>query len=150
MAAYDDTTHHQGKACVRVHTEVLALGGPPRRSHGAVRLVRRCRSAARVEHPCVHLLQMFGFEPVEPVASDGRHEVLVDGEPVAGQGARPDGGAGDVLDPVGEPLLDRPALVGLRQVAAVEGLLDRPDLAADLLLGPASDVATIRPGEHRP
>jgi hypothetical protein len=77
MAAYDDTTHHQRKACVRVHTEVLALGGPPRRSHGAVRLVRRCGSAARVEHPCVHLLQMRGFEPVEPVASDGRHEVRI-------------------------------------------------------------------------
>jgi hypothetical protein len=70
--------------------------------------------------------------------------VVVDGHAIAVDGVLRDVRRGDVLHPVGEPRLDRPALAGLAYSAGVAELLQVADSPGDVGPRLAGDVATVR------
>ena len=79
-------------------------------------LVRGGRGAAVFLHPAVEPFQVLGPQVLDPVGAQPGDEVPVDGHPVAGEGVLSHGRTSDVLHPVSEPGLHRPAWPALRTV----------------------------------
>jgi hypothetical protein len=97
------------RQCHKVSCDVTALVGlAERRACGAVGVVRGAGLATGSLDLAVERLEVFGLDPVDPVRTESRDEVDVDGRSVSGQRLVPDERRRDVLYPVGEPLLDGP------------------------------------------
>jgi hypothetical protein len=138
------------RVCEQVTTpDRLSEGCPDR----AVRLMGGPGRAAARHHLYVQPLQVLGLEPVQPVSGDAADQVDADGDPVAGEGVLRDERRGDVLDPVREPLLDRPRPAGPLHAAGVPLFLQVADLPSHLGPGLGLHVPTVGPavvtGAHR-
>src|SRR5215475_12254608 len=83
---------------------------------------------------------MFGLQPGQPLVADHGCDVQPNCRPVALHDAWADPAAGDVVQPVGEPLANGEGAGGRRD-PGVALLLQLPDLLDHLGAGPAGDVA---------
>lgn len=117
----------------------LIQRGPDR----AVGLVGGSRRAAVSQHSRVQLLQVLRLQQVETVPADSRNQVLPDSDAVAVERVNADHRRGDVVEPVHEPLLYRPALAGLADGACLPLPLQLPNLLRDVSLGLALDVSAV-------
>src|SRR5947208_10843491 len=87
---------------------------------------------------------MVACEPLQAVRAKARDQVLVHVDSVSEVGVLGDvGWRGDVLDPVGEPLADRPSLGDLAHAALVAVSLQGPNLRRDLASALAADVTAV-------
>src|SRR5947207_5696521 len=87
---------------------------------------------------------MVGCEPLQAVRAKARDQVLVHVDSVSEVGVLGDvRRRGDVLDPVGEPLADRPPLGDLAHAALVAVSLQSPDLRRDLASALATNMAAV-------
>lgn len=122
----------------------------PRRT-ASLRAARRVRctwwavagGAAGLLHLLVEALQVFRLQLLQAVGAQAGDEVVVHRDAVAVDGVLGDIRRCNVLDPVGEPGLDRPALVSLAYRTLVALPLQLPDGFGDLRAGLAADVAPV-------
>ncbi len=121
-----------------------AHGFVERGTEGAVHLVGSAGGAAGLLHLPVEALQVLRLQLLQAVGAEAGDEVMVHRDPVAVDGVLGDVRRCDVLDPVGEPGRERPALAGLAHRALVALALQLADGLGDLGSGLPADVATVR------
>jgi hypothetical protein len=103
------------------------------------------RLATGLLHLAVQRLEVFGLDPVDPVRTESRDKVHLDGRTVSGQRRVPDRHRRDVLYPVGEPLLDRPSAARFAYFSGAPLLFEFLDCLAHFSFGFAFDVAPVGP-----
>jgi len=115
-----------------------------RHPQSAVRLVGGGGLAAGCLHLLVEALQVLRLQLDQAMGAQPRYEVDAYGDLVAGDGVLGDADRRDVLDPVGEPCLDRPRVAGLADGAGVTLLLQFADGLGDFGSGLVGYVAPVR------
>ncbi|MDQ7805829.1 hypothetical protein Q5425_18950 [Amycolatopsis sp. A133] len=87
---------------------------------------------------------MLWLDLVDAMRTQVRNQVPVHRGPVRVPGLVPDRRERDVVEPVSQPLLDRPRVAGLPDLARVALLFQRADGFDDLCFGLAFDVSSVR------
>ena len=84
----------------------------------AVNVVRGARSAACLLYLPVKLLEVFWLDPGDPMRAESRNEVHVDSGTVPSQCLVTDIQGCDVVEPVREPLFNRPSMNGVAYLSS--------------------------------
>src|SRR5215468_9078916 len=92
----------------------------------------------------VELLQMLRFQPIQPVRPDPRYQMPLHSGAVADVGLVPNRWPSDVLQPVREPLLNRPGAAGLSDDSLITLAFQLLDLGGYRRLVFAAHVPPIR------